>query len=99
PDPLAWTPWAYAGQGRFDDPRNPPEFRVLYAGERLACYFEVLASFRVDLHGVAAQGITKEWMISRRVAAFTVLDPEDRGRWLDLGSPATFGDFRVRFGP
>jgi len=48
PDPLAWTPWPFVGGGRFGDPRGV--FRVLYLAEqRLACFLETLARFRVDL--------------------------------------------------
>ncbi len=43
--PLAFTPWERAGGERFDDPHG--QFRVLYTGERLACFLEVLADFRL----------------------------------------------------
>src|SRR4051794_14682806 len=48
PEPLAWPPWQFVGEGRFDDPAN--EFRVLYASEqRRGCFAEVLAVFRPGL--------------------------------------------------
>ncbi len=47
PDPLAWPPAAFRGEGRFDDPEN--EFGVLYAApERRACFLETLDAFRPD---------------------------------------------------
>lgn len=67
------------------------------AGERRACFYERLADFRVDLHGVARQGITREWLNSRRLGEFRIVDPEGKLRWLDLTSPETFFPFRSLF--
>jgi hypothetical protein len=97
PRALDWPPNDLVGSGPFDDPRRPPAFRVLYAGERRACVFEKLAPYRPDRPGVVARPITASWVRSRRIAAFTVVDPARRLRWLDLRSPATFADFRSRF--
>jgi hypothetical protein len=51
PDPWSWAPWEFAHGGRFsgrwDDPAG--EWRAKYVGAaRVACYLEVLASFRPD---------------------------------------------------
>lgn len=51
PDPWIWAPWEFAQGGRFsgrwDDPAG--EWRAKYVGAaRVACYLEVLASFRPD---------------------------------------------------
>lgn len=97
PAPLALPPWDLVGGGRFDDPRQRARFRVLYTGERRACFYECLADFRVDLPGVANQGITAAWLASRRIAAFRLQDPVGERRWLDLTSPHTFFEFRTIF--
>lgn len=47
PQPLALPPWKYVGDERFDDPERV--FRVLYTGERRACFLESLAHLRADL--------------------------------------------------
>jgi RES domain len=51
PDPWIWAPWEFAQGGRFsgrwDD--SDGEWRAKYVGAtRVACYLEVLASFRPD---------------------------------------------------
>jgi hypothetical protein len=49
--PWAFTPWAYASDGRFHGRWDDPEgiYRVLYAAsEPLGCWLEVLAVFRPD---------------------------------------------------
>jgi len=97
PDPLGLPPWNLIGTGRFDNPRNPPAYRVLYAGERRACFYERLADFCVDLDGVASQGLTLEWLTTRRIAEFRIVDPDGKLRWLDLTSPETFFQFRSLF--
>ena len=97
PRALEWPPLELVGSGRFDDPRQPPHFRVLYAGDRLACFFEKLAPFRPDRSGAVERSITPSWIRSRRVATFLIDDPEHRLRWLDLRSPVTYADFRQRF--
>lgn len=53
PEPLAWSGWEHATDGRFhgrwDDPHGT--FRTLYLGESLlACLLEVLAFARKDKH-------------------------------------------------
>ncbi|WP_165979605.1 RES domain-containing protein [Kocuria rosea] len=57
PEPLAWSGWEHATDGRFhsrwDDPHGT--FRTLYLGESLlACLLEVLAFARKDKHLAAA---------------------------------------------
>lgn len=97
PDPLALPPWDKQGGGRFDDPRPVPQYRVLYVGERRACFYECLASFRVALDHVASQGITSDWLARRRIIALRFDDPRQRHKWLDLVSPETFFTFRQTF--
>jgi hypothetical protein len=97
PHAVAWPPADLIGSGRFDDPEHPPAFRVLYAGERRACFFEKLAPYRPDRPGVVARPITASWIQSRRIASFTIVDRDQRRRWLDLRSPVTYADFRHRF--
>lgn len=97
PDPLMLPPHRLVGAGRFDDPDSPPAYRVLYAGERLACFYESLAPFRVELNGVAAQGITREWLTSHRIGSFTLHDPGHTGRWLDLMASETLFFIRTNF--
>lgn len=108
PDPFAWTPWEYTGQGRFDDPLN--RFRVLYAAEqRLTCFVETLAPFRPDVGWLAevrglpldeddidglsdAGRIPETWHIIRRMG---VLEPRHSLRALDLRSVETRESLRV----
>lgn len=97
PDPLTPPPPRSVGTGRFDDIHVPPAYRVLYAGERVVCFYECLAPFRVDLNGVAAQGITREWLTSRRIGSFKLHDPEHGARWLDLMAPETLFFIRTNF--
>lgn len=99
PDVLEWPRWDRVGDGRFDDPRRDPGYRVLYAGERRACFFEKLAPFRPEREGIAGRAITRSWIEDRRIARFRLHDPDHRWRWLDLGSPATFAEFRIAFAP
>jgi hypothetical protein len=55
PNPLAWTEWEYVGGGRFDDPRQLRQFRVLYAAEqRLAAFVETLQKWRPSIEALAA---------------------------------------------
>jgi hypothetical protein len=51
PDPWDWTAWEHAKEGRFDGRWDDPtgEWRSKYTGScALACYLEVLATFRPD---------------------------------------------------
>ena len=88
PDPLAWPPWEFVGSERFDDPEQR-RYRVLYTGERFACFLETLAGFRPDLQGIVAKSLTPSWLATRRIARFSLLDSTGRHRWLDLRAPAT----------
>lgn len=105
PSAASWPEPEWTGTGRFDDvPEDPllyrrtnPRYRVLYAGERLACSFEKLAPFRPERGAAVRRPITISWIRDRRVCKFRIRDPEQRLRWLDLRSPATYADFRVRF--
>lgn len=94
---LTWPPHDLVGDGRFDDPHALPDYRVLYTGERQACLFEKLAAFRPAHPGVVAEPITGDWIASRVFSEFRIHDPNGQRRWLDLRSPETFADFRVRF--
>lgn len=97
PTALAWPPIRQVGGGRFDDPRTPPVYRVLYPGDRRACFFEKLAPFGPDHPGVIVEPIRREWIASRLIAGFRINDPKGERRWLDLRSPETYADFRERF--
>lgn len=79
PDPLVWPPWEFVGAERFDDPERR-RYRVLYAGERYACFLETLANFRPHLGGVVTRNLTKGWLDRRRVARFFLADPPERRR-------------------
>lgn len=92
PDPLGWPPHELIGGGRFDDPQG--EFRVLYAGQRRACFLETLASFRPSVEALAAlQQVTgsqeplprsvvpADWYQKRAVARLRL---RPRQLWLDL---------------
>lgn len=96
PDPLAWPPRQYAGDGRFDDPLG--EFRVLYVAEqRLACFIETLYRFRRPLAALAAERelpsdeapplataiLPPRW---RQKRGFHRLRLAPAQRWLDLRS-------------
>jgi hypothetical protein len=97
PDPLAWPPWELVGDGRFDDPRR--EFRVLYAGQRRACFLETLAGFRLSVEALAAlrqvtgsqerspRGVAPTDWYQKRAVARLRLGP--RQRWLDLRAADT----------
>jgi hypothetical protein len=97
PDPLAWAPHEVAGGGRFDDPQS--EFRVLYAGQRRACFLETLAPFRPSVEALAAlQQVTgsqepiprgmvpADWYQKRAVARLRLRPGQ---RWLDLRATET----------
>lgn len=95
PDPLAWPPWEFVGAERFDDPAR--RYRVLYTGERAACFLETLANFRPSLTGVVERNLTSDWLVRRRVARFSLADPSGRHRWLDLRAPETHQVLRREF--
>ncbi len=97
PDPLAWPPPEFIGGGRFDDPQG--EFRVLYSGQRRACFLETLALFRPSVEALAAlqqvkgsleplpRGVVPaDWYQKRAVARLRL----GRGQqWLDLRAMET----------
>lgn len=99
-DPTAWPLWDRVGDGRFDDP-TATRYRVLYAGERRACFVETLARFRPpparlldrtllppEVSSVVGR-IPLGWLSERRIARFVLHDAGQVGRWLDLREPAT----------
>lgn len=107
PDPLAWPPLQYAGDGRFDDPLG--EFRVLYIAEqRLACLVETLYRYRRPLAVLAAERAVSTdepapaslavlpagWWRKR---AFHRLRLATESRWLDLRSLDTRETLRPIF--
>lgn len=96
PDPLAWPPFEYVGDARFDDPLG--EFRILYVAEgRLACLVETLYRFRRPLPALAAEralpadepppatvaSLPPGW---RQKRGFCRLRLDEGQRWLDLRS-------------
>lgn len=100
PNPLAWPPRAFAGGGRYDDPRG--EFVVLYAAEqRRGAFVETLAPFRPAVADLAvartlpdgdaedrmpAAGVVPEAYFRRLIASFRVAPGQ---RWLDVRTPET----------
>lgn len=107
PDPLAWPPRQYAGDGRFDDPLG--EFRVLYAAEqRLACLVETLYRFRRPLVTLEAERALRAdeappalaatlpsgWV---RTRGFCRLQLDAERQWLDLRSLDTRESLRPIF--
>ena len=97
-DSLAWPEWRYCGGGRFDDPQRV--FRTIYAAEqRLACFVELLATFRPSpqvlsmLKAVAnvdeplVLGIVPaDWVRKRSLGAFRARPGQ---HWLDLRAFST----------
>lgn len=93
PDPLAWPPYQFVGDGRFDDPAR--RFRVLYAAKhRRACFVEVLAPFRPSLSVLAAErmvlnapdppdehAIPSGWLHTRAIIQLRLAAGQT---WLDL---------------
>jgi hypothetical protein len=111
PDPLAWTPWEFLGNGRFDDPLA--EFRVLYLAEqRLACFIETFAPFRPDLAILADLGaidggdsadrtppmgqIPRDWLTTHRIGW---LQPRPELKALDLRALETREAIRSDLAP
>lgn len=102
PDPLAWPPHELVGGGRFDDPQG--EFRVLYAGQRRACFLETLAAFRPSVEALAAleqvtgsqelmpRGVVPADWYQKRAVARLRLGPGQR--WLDLRAAETREELR-----
>jgi hypothetical protein len=90
-DPFAWPDWQYVGASRFDDPRG--RFRVLYAGDRRACFLETLADYRPGLIEDQRAGIIPaEWFATRRLGQFSLADP--RLRALDLQTAEQIQELR-----
>jgi hypothetical protein len=90
--PVVWPDWRYAGDSRFDDPYG--RFRVLYAGDRRACFLETLAPFRPGLREDERAGeIPAEWFASRRLASFTIVGEDWRA--VDLRSSESIHELRV----
>lgn len=102
PNALNWVPWEKVGAGRYDDPRHESRkrYRVLYAGDRRACFYESLADFRPDLHGITQHPLTQHWIDSRQLAAFTIRDRSgSHCRWLEIQSPRTLHRLRHELAP
>jgi hypothetical protein len=97
-NPLAFPPWDRVGDGRFDDPARA-RYRLLYAGERRACFFESLARFRppprlllnresLPPEIVESIGrIPPRWLRERQIASFLLVDMDPPSTWLDLRRP------------
>ena len=93
PDPCAWPPHEYVGEGRFDDPAR--RFRVLYVAEqRRACFVEGMAQFRPSLEALARERavvgaaepleggiVPTSWTRSRMTGRVRLAEGQ---RWLDL---------------
>ncbi len=99
PNPLFWPDWQYVGDQRFDDPFRL--FRILYLAEqRLACFVESLAPFRIPLDRLAVGGrrprVPADWTRAR-CAGQLRLGPEQR--WLDLRHLETAEALRSELAP
>jgi len=107
PNPWAAPDWALAGPdgtfgNRFDDPGAT--YRVLYASsQRLGCFLETLARFRIDLKLAAElaeiqgdadhlpQGeVPVEWLANRIMGVATA-----RGEYADVGGSAWISRLRI----
>ena len=107
PNPWAAPDWALAGPdgtfgNRFDDP--DATYRVLYASsQRLGCFLETLARFRIDLKLAAElaeiqgdadhipQGeVPAEWLAKRIMGVATA-----SGEYADVGSSAWISRLRI----
>ena len=95
PNPLDWAPWKFVGGERFDDPRPEKEYRVLYAGDRRACFLEVLPT-RPDLTAARrAYPLTQTWIDWRRlIARFSLKDQDTLLPIAGLSGPETMQFFR-----
>ena len=91
---LAFPPMDLPASGRFDDPTSPTGYRVLYTGERRACLFEKLAPFRPALSGMSTPP-SDRWIHRHEVIEFSIEDPNEDYRWVDLRSPDTFAVLQV----
>jgi hypothetical protein len=103
PNPLAAPPRAFAGGGRYDDPRQ--EFVVLYAAqERRGAFVETLDAFRPAITDLAAldqspryernpplTGSIPRSYFDRLIGIFRLTPGQ---RWLDLRSPETHQTLR-----
>lgn len=102
PDPLEWPAREFIGVGRFDDPKG--EFRVLYAGDRRACFLETLAAFRPSLELIARLrevgageetppvSVPADWYQKRAMGQLRLAPGQ---RWLDLRATETREALRV----
>jgi RES domain-containing protein len=95
-DPLAWPDWQYVGSSRCDDPSG--RFRVLYAGDRQACFLETLAVYRPGLASKQRAGtIPEEWFTTRRMGQFSLTSSRWQG--LDLRAAETIQTLRRELRP
>src|SRR2546423_12821017 len=108
PHALAWPDWRFVGGGRFDDPNG--EFRVLYLAEqRVTCFVELLAGFRLDVELLASLAVITgppeppptplvpvDWYTRRLVGRLVLTAGQ---RWLDLRAPETLQVLRARLSP
>jgi hypothetical protein len=107
PDPWQLPDWALAGAdgtfgGRFDDPEA--EYRVLYASsQRLGCFLETLARFRLDVALIAelaaiggeddfvpAGVVPLEWLHNRLIGSAYI-----PGAYADVGASDWIGHLRT----
>lgn len=95
PSALAFPPWPYVGDGRFDDPSLIPEYRLLYTGDRQACFYETLVNFRTGrrVADLVPRGVPDGWFDRRRIGTLTLDESSGSQKWLDLTSPVTYHDF------
>jgi hypothetical protein len=105
---VAWAPWRFVGEQRFDDPVH--QFRVLYtAQQRLGCFVEAVARFRIPVPFLAAiqaqpggtqqlprPRIPEDWLRQRCLGQLHLLAGQN---WLDLRAPETCEVLRQELAP
>jgi hypothetical protein len=98
PNPLDFSPWQYVGDGRFDDPSLIATYRVLYTGDRRACFHETLVRYRASpLAGLPNTNVPRTWFDRRRIGTLRLDESAGSQTWLDLTSPVTYYDLDELF--
>lgn len=98
PHPLAFPPWQYVGDGRFDALTRRSAYRVLYAGDRRACFHETLARFRRGrLPSPTNLNVPHDWFDRHLIGTLKLDESAGPQKWLDLTSPVTYYDFDELF--
>jgi hypothetical protein len=91
---ISFPPPEKCGEGRFDDPLEPPEYRVLYTADRRAAFLEVLVKFRPAPRwaAISVPGFPDDWLEHFRIFELRVIPGNGTNGWLDFTSFETFTD-------